>query len=127
MLILYATDGVNTSPVATLPIALPKQGPAVAITAPGDGDVLLLDEPVVLRGEGWDVEDGLLPEADLVWYVDEEMVGNGRLLPILDLAEGTHTARLVVTDSDGMMAMVEHTFTLTETQRIYLPFISRTQ
>ncbi|MCB8942194.1 MAG: DUF5050 domain-containing protein [Ardenticatenaceae bacterium] len=125
MLILYATDGVNTSPAVTLPLALPENEPVAAITAPGEDEVLFLDEPVVLRGEGWDVEDGLLPEDGLTWYVDGDMVGNGRILPLLDLPAGAYTARLEVVDSDGMTAAVEHRFVLAEAQRIYLPLVMR--
>lgn len=124
-LLLYATDGVNTSTIISADVPLDPQDPLAFITAPSDGEFVPTETQVVLRGGGWDPEDGELVDDNLTWYVDEVEVGNGRILGVDGLVEGVHTARLVVIDSDGQTAETEITFTIAPLNYIYLPVIIR--
>ena len=58
-------------------------------------------QQVVLAGEGYDVEDGVLGDEALSWSSDlQGDLGTGRLLALTNLGAGTHTITLRATDID---------------------------
>lgn len=124
-LFLFVTDGVNTSAVVSQTFNLPAQDPVASIASPWAADILPLGEAVAVAGNGWDAEDGELPDDNLVWYLDNVEVGNGRWFSLPDLEAGQYTLRLEVTDSNAQTDQMEITFTVAAPRYSYLPFISR--
>src|SRR5207237_8172722 len=109
-----ANDGSDytdfTGPNASAPSGpVAKKPPVASICAPVDGTIVLVNQPVVLCGDGYDAEDGT-NTADS-WTV----TGPGRYQTTasgdhIDLqppgpahrwAAGEYTATFTVTDSDG--------------------------
>jgi hypothetical protein len=111
---LTASDDFGAIGAATVAIIVsPLYGPPSAIIQePPHGSTVLAGTPVHMVGLGFDPEDGLLPDASLVWSSDlDGSLGTG---PTLDVAlsgpatcaEGArvHRVTLTVTDSDGNTA-----------------------
>ena len=111
---LTASDDFGAIGAATVAIIVsPLYGaPSAIIQEPPHGSTVLAGIPVHLVGLGFDPEDGLLPDASLVWTSDlDGPLGAG---PTLDVAlsgpatcaEGArvHRVTLTVTDSEGNTA-----------------------
>ncbi|RJS73796.1 hypothetical protein CW696_00790, partial [ANME-2 cluster archaeon] len=62
--------------------------------------------PVLITGNGTDVEDGELSEDALTWTSSVDgLIGNGSMLNTTNLSIGNHTIVLTVIDSNGAMSM----------------------
>ncbi|MFQ6062427.1 MAG: hypothetical protein ACE5J9_04540, partial [Methanosarcinales archaeon] len=62
--------------------------------------------PVLITGNGTDIEDGELPETALTWTSSiNGLIGNGSVLNTTNLSVGNHTIALTVIDSKGAMSM----------------------
>jgi len=89
--------------------------PQATITSPDSGTYCLPETIIVLRGTGYDPEDGVLPGSSLKWYSDiDGYLGEGTYLRTRlsgkDCSFKDHTITLEVTDSDG--ATSTHSITL---------------
>ncbi|MBK8434551.1 MAG: hypothetical protein IPL28_26100, partial [Chloroflexi bacterium] len=124
-LMLFVTDGVNTSAVVSQTISVPLQAPVASVATPWEGETLPLGQGVAVQGSGWDAEDGFLPADDLIWYLDEVEVAMGEWFSLDDLEAGEYTLRLVVQDSDAQTSQMEITFIVAAPRYSYLPLISR--
>jgi hypothetical protein len=80
---------------------LPLMIPVTKILSPGDNQHFI-NRSVHFIGNGYDLEDDLLPEESLVWHssIDGEL-GTGRELVVDRLNIGQHIITLTGTDSDG--------------------------
>ena len=64
-------------------------------------------------GDGFDLEDGSLPDGSLAWTSDlDGPLGSGRTLERNDLSEGKHLITLDVTDSQGKHATASITLNI---------------
>ena len=103
---VIASDGVNTgrdASDATFKVA--GKAPQALIMSPDDWASYGSDQQVVLAGEGYDVEDGVLDDQALSWSSDlDGPLGTGRHVAAGSLRAGRHTITLRVTDSDGQSA-----------------------
>lgn len=124
-LMLFVTDGVNTSAVVSQTISVPLQAPVASIATPWEGQTLPLGQGIAVQGSGWDAEDGFLPADDLIWYLDEVEVALGEWFSLNDLEAGEYTLRLVVQDSDAQTSQMEITFIVAAPRYNYLPIITR--
>ncbi len=98
---IVASDGVNTSMAISKRFRLPLHAPSAIIASPRDGARFVHNEMIVLRGRGYDAEDGTLGDSGLAWSVSGRgAVGVGRDVSIEGLAPGSYTVTLTATDSD---------------------------
>ena len=79
-----------------------NRAPAASISAPADQSTWLAGESIAFSGSAVDPEDGVLTGAALRWLssADGEL-GTGTSFSRNDLSAGSHTIRLIATDSDG--------------------------
>ena len=98
---IVASDGFLTaSDVQDAPMAIPNKSPTARILSPQSGIRITSDEPLVLRGEGNDLEDGTVSGADLIWSTEgPRILGTGAAISVSDLGLGLHTVALVARDS----------------------------
>jgi len=102
---VLATDGFHTAQDqsdATFTVA--THPPETLILTPDDNAVFFGNQGIVLRGSGYDNEDGTLADANLTWSSDlNGNLGAGRQLSVdaSTLREGTHAITLTARDSDG--------------------------
>ncbi len=101
-----ASDGVNSASASSLPFSVPRSAPStVRILSPQPGTALLPLEPVTLEGMAYDVDDGLLDGASVVWRSDRAgLLGTGAVLRTDKLGKGTHRLTMTATDRDGQSA-----------------------
>ena len=105
---VLATDGMLIGMDESAPVSIPNKPPSVIITNPGDGNIFLPGQLVVLQGGALDLEDGTLDDSALQWSSDKEgILGVGPAIPVNSLTPGEHTITLSVTDSDGASASTE--------------------
>jgi hypothetical protein len=110
---VIATDGVNTGMNESAAFTVLPHPPQAVIVRPADRTVVEADTELALSGRGWDVEDGPLSGASLVWTSNRSgILGTGGDLAVAGLPSGWHTLTLRATDSDGMTAVA--------TARIYV-------
>ncbi len=105
---VIATDGMQIAMDESAPVSIPNKPPSVIITNPGENNVFLPGQLVVLQGGALDLEDGTLADSALSWSSDKDgILGVGPAIPVNDLTPGEHTITLSVTDSDGASASAE--------------------
>lgn len=99
---VITTDGLNTAIATSAPFSVPRRAPQVFGQAEG-GIFFPLNEPVVLRGDAYDPEDGPLAGNRLAWEVSGPVTrtGDGLQFTLLNLPPGTYNVRLRATDNDG--------------------------
>jgi hypothetical protein len=124
---VLASDGVNTGQGDAGPFVVSDKGPTALINAPADGARFASGENMLLEGDGFDLEDGSLPDGSLAWTSDlDGPLGSGRTLERNDLSEGKHLIILDVTDGSGKHASASITLNIGQPGgRVYLPMIMR--
>jgi hypothetical protein len=97
---VIATDGFNTT-YADTEGAFSVQGnpPQADIGQPEEGRQFATGEAIVFEGEGYDMEDGFLPDEAFLWSYGGKDFGIGSRVTAR-FPEGTHEVILTVTDSD---------------------------
>jgi hypothetical protein len=113
---VMVTDGVNTaSDESDAPFTVAHKPPAVEVSSPEDGLRVMRGIPVTLQGFAFDVEDGMLPDAGLVWTSDlDGELGVGEVALIETLTVGQHIITLAATDSDDNRTAVSRTVEVVE-------------
>jgi len=103
---VVATDGINTAVDETdQAITIPNQAPVPTIFNPSNGSYTIPGGLVVLEGSAMDMEDGSLPDGNLVWSSDRQgELGIGSSVPLNTLESGPHIITLTATDSYGISA-----------------------
>lgn len=103
---VVASDGVNTAQSdsqGTFQVSF--KGPKVWITSPEASARFTPRQQVVLVGEGYDTEDGCLPDQGLRWSSDiDGELGIGSQLSVTHLQTGWHAITLEATDSHQQTA-----------------------
>jgi len=84
---------------ATVAITVSATAPVATITRPADGATFAADDAILLRGNGFDYQDGALKDPQLVWTDNGTLVGTGHSLPLTGESQGTHALTLTVTNS----------------------------
>jgi hypothetical protein len=97
---VVCSDGFNTTQVASRPFSLPPRPCEAFIFAPLDGERFRPGERVVLRGQGYWMEEDR-PEIDeLTWWSSlDGQLGSGATLAVV-LSPGLHTLTLVAGHGD---------------------------
>ncbi|MBF0377709.1 MAG: PKD domain-containing protein [Desulfamplus sp.] len=99
---LTATDSNSLTGVDTITIIVGNASPVALITKPANNSSHAFGKEIVFEGTATDVEDETFDDSKLKWTSDiSGFLGYGTSLPINDLAPGTHTITLTVTDSSG--------------------------
>jgi len=101
---VMASDGVNTgSDVSDGVFTVESKPPQAYIASPDDLSSYDSGQQIVLAGEGYDVEEGLLAGSGLSWSSDVQgFLGIGEHLAVTGLQAGRHVISLTATDSDQM-------------------------
>lgn len=101
-LAVLATDGLRSAMARTEPFDLPRQPARLVILTPADGDTLPADQPFSLLGRAHDAAGRPLPDDQLVWLVDGQIMARGRrMVPAGPLAPGDHRVELAHASDDG--------------------------
>ncbi len=80
---------------------LAKKPPLAKIMSPETEVHLLLEQNVILAGEAYDPEDGMLPDSAFTWLLDDHLIGTGSPISATGLPLGWHELTLRVVDSNG--------------------------
>jgi hypothetical protein len=93
-----ASDGYHVTSDEWGPFAVGDHAPWVSILHPESRSVV--SPTLTLSGSGYDLEDGQLEDAALVWTSSlDGLLGTGPILFVNDLTPGTHWLTLTATDS----------------------------
>jgi hypothetical protein len=96
-----ATDSQNLRADAVATVTVSAQPPVPTILSPPDGASVGSGDLFVLRGYGFDYQDGALPDSSLIWTLDGQQIGIGSLLAAKILKIGT--APIVLTVSTALV------------------------
>jgi len=123
---VMASDGVNTGVgQSNATFTVPRKPPLAFLFSPADLDRFTTEQHVILAGDGYDIEDGSLPESVLTWSSDRQgVLGTGAALSVSNLAEGKHVITLRATDSNGQTGTATATIYVgTPPARARLPIV----
>lgn len=107
---VMASDGLHTTVATVGPINVAKHLPTATVMdnaynelSPALGISAAQSETVVLRGFGYDAEDGELFGSRLRWQISGPITrtGDGGQLTLIGLPPGSYAVNLTATDSDG--------------------------
>ena len=109
---IFAHDGFYSAQTKlALPGAVPNHRPQAFILTPlADLNTAAGDENITLEGSGWDLEDGELSGANLIWHSDQDgVLGTGNSLAVAadQLSPGAHTFWLEAVDSAGLSSVLD--------------------
>jgi len=125
---VIASDGVNTGQdESDGAFQVIRKAPQAWITSPGGGTRFTPGQQVMLVGEGYDTEDGLLPDEGLRWSSDVNgELGTGKELSITGLDTGWHVITLEAVDSDEQSASdTAGIYVGTQPYMVYLPIVMK--
>lgn len=98
-LLVVASDGVNAGEAVSAEFVVPPKPPEVFIFEPADGPA----DEVVLDADTFDLQDGSLSGARLVWTSNiSGPLGTGEQIVVRNLPIGSHTITLTATNSRGL-------------------------
>jgi hypothetical protein len=92
---VVATDGVNTAISESKSFSVPIKPCISIILSPAKGDQFVPDKPVLLRGQGFDMENNTAETEALFWTssIDGDL-GKGMLIEVPRLSIGSHSITL---------------------------------
>ena len=100
---VLASDGYNTGKGQNkTPFSVLGKPPTVYIDSPAAGQSFGYGEILPLKGYGFDLEDGQLPESAFRWEYKGSQLGNGSAIEVVRLGPGDHVITLIGMDSEGM-------------------------
>jgi len=103
LITLTATDSGGRTGSASITITVGNASPKALITAPASNSSHAFGKEITFEGSGTDAEDGVLPSEVIKWTSSiGGFLGYGESLALNNLAVGTHTITLTVTDSSGL-------------------------
>ena len=125
-----ASDGFATAEdVSDAAFTVPRKPPEVTIQAPAEGAWYRAVEYINLIGQGYDPEDGVIPDGALEWWLNTEtggtMLGTGPMISVGPWAEGDYAISLGAMDSDGQFGGTFVTIHVGEKpgNTLYLPVV----
>jgi len=100
---VVVSDGFNTTTVDSAGLSLgPNRAPRASMLQPSSGDFYSAGANVLLMGESFDLEDGVMPESAIQWTSSiNGYLGSGYAVNTTSLSIGTHQIQMTVTDSGG--------------------------
>lgn len=110
------TDSQGLKSTQTVNVQVVAQPPVASIFSPAEGATFAADDTIVFRGDGFDYQDGALPNTALVWQVNGVNIGTGRLVTSVISTQGPATVSLTVTNSAGLSTTATHTINITAAQ-----------
>jgi len=125
---VIATDGVNTKVDASnATFRVRRKPPRVFITSPLNGAHFTAEQQVMLIGDAYDAEDGLISGEHLYWQLDGgDIVGTGARFSLMGLPQGRHTITLWAADNNEQEGSATVVVYVGETQpRKYLPVVMK--
>jgi len=100
---VFASDGFNTGTGQNeKSFFVPNKPPKVYIDSPPSGQTFGYGDIIPLKGHGFDLEDGRLPESALTWEFEGGHLGNGSAIDVVRLGPGDYIITLVGKDSLGL-------------------------
>ncbi len=100
---ILASDGFNTGEGKNeKPFWVEGKAPKVYIDSPASGQTFGTRDIIPLKGHGFDLEDGELPDSGLRWDFEDGHLGNGSSIDVVRIGPGDHVITLTGTDSNGM-------------------------
>lgn len=117
---VIASDGINTGMATSEAFSVANRAPQALISEPSDGQAFLVQQQVILGGEGLDLEEGYLGDSSLLWQVagPVTVTGTGRHLALDGLPPGTYSAELTVQDGNNLNGKATINFFISP-KRIY--------
>jgi hypothetical protein len=109
VIVASVTDSSGLTASASATISVSARPPVATISTPTNGATFGTDEILIFRGDGFDYQDGSLPDSSLEWQVNGSVIGRGRLLQQAIINVGDAIVMLTVTNSAGL----RHTASLT--------------
>ncbi len=105
---ILATDGINTvEDVSDGLFSISHKPPDAHFFYPAQGETIPYEKTIILDGNGFDLEDGIILDNHVSWYSNiDGLLGTGSQLPV-DLGVGHHVITLQVEDSDANLATAE--------------------
>ncbi len=112
---LRVTDGLNQGESESQGFILGIGSPPdVHVISPNTNISVKQYSSVIFQASAWDIDELLIPEANVVWTSDlDGVVGSGRLFSSRSLSVGVHTLTLTGTDSTGLSTSKQITLTVT--------------
>jgi len=101
---VVAGDGVQTAQADSPTVTIANKPPQPSILTPGDNTTVRFGQLVNFSGTAFDLQDGSITGADLVWSNQNGQLGTGPLLSLDDLPAGVNTITLMATNSAGLTA-----------------------
>lgn len=99
LLRVHATDGVLSASALSSPIAIEPKSPRVVIVSPARNTSLGPGNPLILRAQAEDPEDGALAPDAFAWRSDRDgFLGTGNDL-VVELSRGPHELTVTAADS----------------------------
>lgn len=100
-----ASDGVNSTSADSAPFVMANKPPQAYILTPGNNSHIHYGQLVNFSGMAFDVQDGAVADAGLVWKnAQGVVVGTGALVSLDALPVGANVISLVATNSTGETA-----------------------
>lgn len=103
-----ASDGVHLTKASSPPYVVTPKPPNPHIITPGDGAVFQWGQTIHLMGTAYDLQDGMVDDANLIWRLGNTLTSLGTgpavTLDIHALPVGTSEIRLIATNSTGQTA-----------------------
>ena len=98
---VLASDGYNTGYGDSAGFTVTNRAPVAFLLSPTPGESFPAGKPVVVRGMGFDLEDGELTGASLTWKLLGVVMGTGEQMTGAALPPGVYPISLTAKDSDG--------------------------
>lgn len=107
---VVASDGLQAVTRDSNLLLLPPRAPTVRIRGLVAGARYRAGQAVVLDGEAWDLQDGVLDAAAFAWKRAGVTIGSGERVDLIDLPVGTHEVELEVVNSLGVTGSASVSF-----------------
>ncbi|MGQ0604378.1 MAG: BACON domain-containing protein [Anaerolineales bacterium] len=122
---VVASDGGNSAQADSAPFTVAGKPPTVSLLTPTNGLRIHYGQLVNFSGEAFDVQDGWLSGAALVWKnAKGQTLGTGPLLSSLDLPVGTNAITLTATNSLSLSASASVTVIVDDDLNLPGPYLS---
>lgn len=120
------SDGINTTfDISDAVLSIPGHNPETNILSPYSGITIVPGQPFILRGRGYDLEEGILGNENLRWSSNlDGNLGTGNQL-LISLSPGQHAITLTVEDNDNNTSTAS--INIFVGYKIHLPIILRGQ